>query len=206
MKNMTKTEVKSFLFKSLIIILGSIISAYGITLAIFAGFGGATLAVLWVGVCNTFNISIGTASFIVAVIMIAFVFFYDKKQIHIGTVIYQVVYSFSVGVFTNIQVYTNNTILNFIIMLLGIVIFAVGTGLYASANLGRGSYEAVTFALADKNKWQVKKVRMILDISVVVIGLLLGGQFGLCTICTVFMSGFLIQKTVAFINKHQHFM
>lgn len=35
-------------------------------------------------------------------------------------------------------------------MLLGVVLFAVGTGLYASASLGRGSYEAVTFALAEK--------------------------------------------------------
>lgn len=30
----------------LIIIVGSIIAAYGITLALYAGFGGATLAVL----------------------------------------------------------------------------------------------------------------------------------------------------------------
>ena len=51
-----------------------------------------------------------------------------------------------------------------------IVLFAVGTGLYAAADLGRGSYEAVTFALAEKNHWQVKVVRMILDAAMVVIG------------------------------------
>ena len=43
------------------------------------------------------------------------------------------------------------------------ILFAAGTGLYASASLGRGSYEAVTFALAEKNHWQVKIVRMVLD-------------------------------------------
>lgn len=50
----------SIFFKIAVIILGSIIAAYGITLAIGAGFGGATLAVLWEGVAYTFNITIGT--------------------------------------------------------------------------------------------------------------------------------------------------
>lgn len=70
--------------------------------------------------------------------------------------------------------------------------FAVGTGLYASASLGRGSYEAVTFALAEKNHWQIKFVRMALDILVVVTGVLLGGKFGR-TLITVIISGPIIQ-------------
>lgn len=78
-------------------------------------------------------------------------------------------------------------------MLLGVILFAVGTGLYASASPGRGSYEAVTFALAEKNNWQVKIVRMVLDVLVVVTGVLLGGKFGLCTIITVIISGPIIQ-------------
>ena len=78
-------------------------------------------------------------------------------------------------------------------MLIGIVIFAVGTGLYASVSLGRGSYEALTFSLAEKNNWQVKVVRMVLDIIMVVLGVILGGKFGLCTIVTIFISGPIIQ-------------
>ena len=78
-------------------------------------------------------------------------------------------------------------------MFFGVILFAVGTGLYASASLGRGSYEAVTFALAEKNHWQVKIVRMVLDAIMVVIGILLGGKFGVCTIITVIVSGPIIQ-------------
>ena len=44
--------------KIIIIWIGSIIAAYGITLAMYAGFGGATLAVLWQGISKTFHISI----------------------------------------------------------------------------------------------------------------------------------------------------
>ena len=177
----------------LIIIVGSIIAAYGITLALYAGFGGATLAVLWQEISKTFHISIGMASFVVALVMILFAVIYDRKQIHIGTVLYQIVYSLCVNLFANLHIYSRYMWINFFIMLAGVILFAAGTGLYASTSLGRGSYEAVTFALAEKNNWQVKIVRMILDVIMVVTGVLLGGSFGVCTIVTIIVSGPVIQ-------------
>ena len=137
--------------------------------------------------------SIGTASFVVALGMILFALIYDKSQIHIGTVLYQIVYSTCVDLFANCHIYSTYKWINFLIMLLGVVLFAVGTGLYASASLGRGSYEAVTFALAEKNHWQIKFVRMALDILVVFTGVLFGGKFGVCTLITVIISGPIIQ-------------
>ena len=190
---MSKTEWTK---KIIIIVIGSIIAAYGITLALYAGFGGATLAVLWQGISRTFHISIGMASLIVAIIMIVFSFFYDRSQIHIGTIIYQLVYSLCVDLFANAHVYSTHLWVNALIMLLGVMLFAVGTGVYAAASLGRGSYEALTFSLAEKNGWQVKAVRMILDIVMVLTGVLLGGKFGICTI-----SGPVIQFTASKTKK-----
>ncbi|MDY4793095.1 MAG: YitT family protein [Pararoseburia sp.] len=197
-KNIKRISSNDNLLKKIVVIvIGSIIAAYGITLALYAGFGGATLAVLWQGVSGTFHISIGMASFIVALGMILFAFIYDRSQIHVGTILYQIVYSACVDLFANCHIYSRYIWINFFIMLIGVVLFAVGTGLYASASLGRGSYEAVTFALAEKNNWQVKIVRMVLDIIMVVIGVLLGGKFGVCTIVTVLISGPIIQ----FVNR-----
>lgn len=198
-------KFKKYLIKTFLVVVGSIISAYGITLAIGAGFGGATLAVLWQGVTNVTGMSIGASSFVVAAIMIIFAFFYDRKQINVGTVLYQIIYSFFVDVFTKIQHYTDIKAVDFVLMLLGIVIFAFGTGLYSAANFGRGSYEAVTFSLAEKNNWKVKIVRTLLDILMVVIGVLLGGKFGICTIATVLLSGFIIQATLNAVKKTKLF-
>ena len=195
---MSKTEWTK---KIIIIVIGSIIAAYGITLALYAGFGGATLAVLWQGISRTFHISIGMASLIVAIIMIVFSFFYDRSQIHIGTITYQLVYSLCVDLFANAHVYSTHLWVNALIMLLGVMLFAVGTGVYAAASLGRGSYEALTFSLAEKNGWQVKAVRMILDIVMVLTGVLLGGKFGICTIVTIIISGPIIQFTASKAKK-----
>ena len=191
---MRKTE---WMKKIMIIIIGSIIAAYGITLAMYAGFGGATLAVLWQGISKTFHISIGMASLIVAAVMLVFVLFYDRSQIHIGTVLYQIVYSFCVDLFAKVHVYSTHMWINVLLMLLGIMLFAIGTGFYAAASLGRGSYEALTFSLAEKNGWQVKAVRILLDAVMVISGVLLGGKFGICTIVTILISGPIIQFTAS---------
>ncbi len=196
-KEVITTRKTEFVKKIIIIVIGSIIAAYGITLALYAGFGGATLAVLWQGISGTFHISIGMASLIVAIVMIVFAFFYDRSQIHIGTIIYQIVYSLCVDLFANAHVYSTHVWVNALIMLLGVILFAVGTGFYAAASLGRGSYEALTFSLAEKNGWQVKVVRMILDIVMVIAGVLLGGRFGICTIVTIIISGPVIQFTAS---------
>lgn len=198
-------KFRKYSIKTLIVIAGSIISAYGITLAIGAGFGGATLAILWQGLTNVTGMSIGTASLVVAVVMIIFAFLYDRKQINVGTVLYQIVYSAFVDVFNKIQHYADVKAVNFMLMLFGIVIFSIGTGLYSAANFGRGSYEAVTFSLAEKNGWKIKAVRMILDILMVVVGVLLGGKFGICTIVTVLLSGPIIQATVSTVKKTKLF-
>lgn len=66
---------KNWLTKIIVILVGSIISAYGITLAMYAGFGSATLAVLWQGVSKVTGMSIGMTSFVIAVVMIVFVGF-----------------------------------------------------------------------------------------------------------------------------------
>ena len=192
--NKRNARLSKELFKKLAVIAaGSVIAAYGITLAMYAGFGGATLAVLWQGLSETLHISIGAASFVVALGMILFALLYDKKQIHAGTVLYQIVYSICVDLFADCHIYSRHAWVNFFIMLLGVIVFAAGTGLYASASLGRGSYEAVTFALAEKHSWQVQVVRMISDVIVVIAGVLLGGRFGACTIVTVILSGPIIQ-------------
>lgn len=191
----------SALKKLLLVISGSVISAYGIDLAIHAGFGGATLAVLWQGISSVFHISYGTASLAVAAVMIIFCFFYDRKQIYWGTLIYQIIYSAFVDIFAKCVFYTESKIVNFALMLLGITVFAIGTAIYSFADFGRGSYEALTFAIADKNGFQVRYVRIALDAAVVIVGVLLGGKFGLCTVFTVLLSGFIIQFTLKILNK-----
>ena len=142
-------EKRLLIYKTALLIIGSIVAAYGIMLAMGAGFGGATLAVLWQGMSVTFGMSLGMASFIVAAAMLIISLFYDRRQINAGTIVYQIIYSFFVDVFAKINVYPEQAWLRLAVMCVGIIIFAAGTGAYAAADLGKGSYEALTFSLAE---------------------------------------------------------
>lgn len=187
--------------KLLTVVIGTIIAAYGIDLAIHAGFGGATLAVLWEGFSKTFHITIGQASFIIALAMIIFSFFYDRKQISWGTIIYQVVYSSFIDIFEPVLIYSDSDILNFLLMLLGLCLLALGAAIYSYADFGRGSYEAMTFSFVSRKGWQIKYVRITLDILCVIFGALLGGKFGLCTVATIVLSGPLLQFFLTRLQK-----
>ena len=188
---------KSNLFlRSILLVIGTMIAAFGIDLAINAGFGGATLAILWQGLSNVFPITIGQSSIIIAVAMVLFCWFYDRKQIHVGTLVYQLVYGFCIDIFEPYLIYSDNRMINFLLMLLGITFLSLGSALYSIADLGRGSYEAMTFALVNRRGWKISYTRIGVDIICVVTGFALGGKVGLCTIATILISGPLLQLFV----------
>lgn len=187
--------------KILTVVSGTIIAAYGIDLAIHAGFGGATLAVLWDGLSKTLGITMGQASFAIALAMIIFCFFYNRRQISWGTLIYQVVYSSFLDIFEPVLIYSESRAVNFLLMILGILLLATGSAIYSYADFGRGSYEAMTFAFVERNGFQTKYVRITLDIICVVFGVILGGKFGWCTIATIALSGVTLQFVLGKLQK-----
>ena len=199
-------SIKLFLQKLFLIVIGATAAAYGITLAIHAGFGGATLAIFWQGLSMTFSLTMGQVSFLTAVVMIVLSYFLDKKQIHIGTFLYQILYSPLVDLFSSIHRYSDSAVVNFFIMLAGIFIMAVGTGIYSAADFGKGSYDAMNFSLSSKTGLSISLTRIALDVTMSVTGLLLGGKIGLCTLATVFFTGPIVQKTVELLQKKYPFL
>ena len=134
---------KKMVLKILIVVIGTAVAALGMDMAIYAGFGSATLAVLWQGIAQTVNITVGQASLIIAAAMVLFCLFYDRSQIHIGTILYQVIYSLCIDWFEQYIQYGSNQMINFLLMILGLVIFSLGSALYSVADFGKGSYEAL---------------------------------------------------------------
>lgn len=187
---------KKQILKLPVVVIGTAVAALGMDMAIYAGFGSATLAVLWQGVAKTLNITIGQASFAIAAAMVLFCWFYDRSQIHMGTIIYQIVYSVCIDLFAPYINYGGLRPINFLFMILGLIIFSLGSALYSAADFGKGSYEALTFAFVNKNGFSIQRVRIVLDIICVSGGALLGGKIGLCTVATILLSGVLLQQFV----------
>jgi uncharacterized membrane protein YczE len=64
----------------------------------------------------------------------------------------------------------------------GVVLNAVATAAYIGARLGPGPRDGLMTGIVARTGWPVRRVRTAIEVSVVVIGWLLGGTFGLGTI------------------------
>ncbi len=184
---------------------GTAVYALGIDLGCHAGFGGTTLSTLWNGICLHIPVTFGEASLIVAAAMLIISFILDKKQIRWGTLFYQIFYSLCLDFFLPLLRYSDSAVANFLLMLLGILLYAIGAGICSYADVGKGPYEALTFAISGHFSVSVKASRMLLDAIAVVTGWLLGAEVGLCTIVALLISGKILQKTVEILRKKNFF-
>jgi uncharacterized membrane protein YczE len=78
-------------------------------------------------------------------------------------------------------------------MLGGIVVCGFATALYVGAQLGPGPRDGLMTGLARRTGWSIRRVRTLIEISVLAVGVLLGGVVGVGTVLFAFGVGPLTQ-------------
>jgi uncharacterized membrane protein YczE len=71
----------------------------------------------------------------------------------------------------------------------GVVVCAFATALYVGAQLGPGPRDGLMTGLARRTGWSIRRVRTIIEVSVLAVGVLLGGTVGVGTIVFAFGVG-----------------
>ena len=85
-----------------------------------------------------------------------------------------------------------------ILMLLGgLELLAIGTWLYMKAALGAGPRDSLMVALARKTGRSVGLCRAVVEIGVIILGWLLGGQVGIGTVISAIVLGTLFNLNFA---------
>ena len=64
----------------------------------------------------------------------------------------------------------------------GVVVCAFATALYVGAQLGPGPRDGLMTGLARRTGWSIRRVRTVIEITVLVIGVVLGGTVGVGTV------------------------
>jgi uncharacterized protein len=81
------------------------------------------------------------------------------------------------------------------------ILLYVGLGLFVSSNIGVDPFTGLMLTLRDKTKWSISRAKVTMDLGLIVIGLLLGGKFGIITIFTALTTGPAIQYLSQFFDK-----
>ncbi|MDP2773249.1 MAG: hypothetical protein Q8O61_06795, partial [Nocardioides sp.] len=156
---------------------------YGASLAMMvrADLGLAPWDVLHSGLIRHVPITLGQAvvlmSFVVLVLWVPL-----KEKPGLGTIANAVVVGLSCDATLLLLERPDAPALRGGLMLLGVATCGLATALYIGAQLGRGPRDGLMTGLARRTGLSLRLVRTALEVSVVVIGLLLGGELGLGTV------------------------
>jgi uncharacterized membrane protein YczE len=82
----------------------------------------------------------------------------------------------------------------------GLVLLAIATGLYIGARLGPGPRDGLMTGLVRRTGWKIWIVRTGIEITVLTIGWLLGGQVGIGTVAFALLIGPMVNITIPFLR------
>jgi len=160
---------------------GLLLYGFSIALMVRSDLGLAPWDVLHSGLTKWFPIDIGQALVLVSfVVMLAWIPL--REMPGIGTISNALVIGLSTDVFLAFLAAPGTLWLRVVLLLSGVVLQGAATAAYIGAELGRGPRDGLMTGLARRTGRSLRLVRTFMELSVVALGLLLGGVAGLGTI------------------------
>ncbi|MGN1328144.1 MAG: YitT family protein [Eubacterium sp.] len=192
-------------------LISIVVMGFGISLFSVSGFGVDPFTSMNMNVASTIGLGFGTYQLIVNFVILLYVIIVAHRGlVGIGTVFNMVGCGYICEFFQNIfepMVKEHYTLaLRVPLLAAGIITLCFACSLFFTANVGVGPYDALGFMLSRGIKLEHKWVRVITDVTVVLIGLVISGgltsllqgdisnvrNIGLGTIITAFCMGPLI--------------
>jgi uncharacterized membrane protein YczE len=194
---------KTLFVRYLMFVMGLAVGAFGCVLTIRANLGVAPWDTFHIGLQKTFGLTIGIWSQIVGAIVVILSYFLAGIKPGVPTVLNMICF----GLFLDVYLWLDfvpelhtfvQRIVSFIV---GFIIMCLGTGMYLSPRLGAGPRDSFMLALNERTGWSIQKVRICIEVSVLVVGALFGGPVSIGTVLIAVFTGPLIQRTIPFWEK-----
>lgn len=172
-------------------VFGLALFGAGIALLIDSDLGAAPWDVFHTGISEITGIPVGSVIIITGVALLA-LWIPLRETPGLGTVLNAVEIGLVAGLLLDWLPDTEHLALRSGMMLGGVVLIAVGSGFYIGAGLGPGPRDGLMTGLARRGP-SLRAARTGIEISVLVIGVLLGGSVGIGTAVFAFGIGPLVQ-------------
>lgn len=181
---------------------GIIIIGLGIALTVKGQrFGVSSWDVLHIGLFRHFGLSIGIWSDIVGIVIVTISSIGLRQFPKVGTFFNMIFIGLFLDFFNWLLPDAHNISLQFMDFILGVVLIAVGGGIYIASNLGAGPRDSLMLLAVEKFHCSITLARTIMEIIVAFMGYLLGGPVGIGTIIMVFAFGPIVQFSLGLSRK-----
>jgi uncharacterized membrane protein YczE len=183
-----------------ILISGLAIFGIGDAFIIVSGLGNAPWSVLAQGVSLNLGISIGAATFAIGVLVLL-LWIPLKRRIGLATVLNIFVISAFIDIGLKLIPNSSYFLINLIFVFLGILFVGIGSALYLTCNLGAGPRDGLMTGLHEKSGVRVGRIRLIIELTVLSLGALLGGAIGLGTALFALLIGESIAISLGVVSR-----
>lgn len=178
--------------------LASGLALYGASdgLILQADLGVDPWDVLHQGLARTLGGQVGTWAIAVSVVVLL-LWLPLRARFGVGTLTNAVVVGVAIDVTVLVVPAQHTVVLQAILLGTGIVVNGVATGLYIGAGLGPGPRDGLTTAFAARGH-PIRLVRTAIEVSVLIVGWVIGGSVGVGTVLYAVLIGPLMHRTVPF--------
>ncbi len=173
-------------------LLGGLVTmGTGIAVMVLAGLGLGPWDVLHQGLSTRTGVPIGTVGIIVGVALLA-LWVPLRQRLGVGTVLNTILIGVTIDVVLALVPDFEPLWLRWVGMLVGVILYAGGSGLYIGAGLGPGPRDGLMTGLARRGA-SIRVVRTGLELTVLALGFTLGGTVGVGTVVLALSVGPLVQ-------------
>jgi len=183
------------------LILGLFLCGLGIVTMLMSNIGLHPWGTLNAGLVNVSTISFGQWSQIIGLAVIVFTMFL-KVVPGIATILNMYLIGFFMDLILDSQLMPSpeNIIFQIPMNLVGLFIFSLGVYLYLSCGLGAGPRDGLMISLMHLTGKSVTIIKTSIEVTVTVLGIIMGGPLGIGTIMVALMGGRMLDLVFSFFN------
>jgi uncharacterized membrane protein YczE len=179
------------LFKTLLIVLGCFIISIGIDFYIKSNIGGDSMTTFLQGGNLKFNLKEGTISLLINLVFVLLTLFINYRKIGIGTIIIVFAYGLVLNVVlaNSIIPFSQSFFVSIIYSIIGIFFVSLAIAIWINTNFGVSPLEGFAISISEKTKIPFWVLKVVIDLTLLLSGILMGGTFGAGTIISSFLVG-----------------
>ena len=163
-----------------ILLFGLFIFGIGDSLLIVSDLGNAPWSVLAQGISRQTSMSVGVSTLIISV-MVLLLWIPLKERPGLGTIANIIVIAAAIDIGIHFIPHTQTFALKLVYVVTGIVLVGTGSALYITCALGPGPRDGWMTSIHRRTGWPIGRVRLGIELSVLALGVALGGRAGLGT-------------------------
>ena len=170
------------------------LSLYGVATAMFvrSDLGADPWNVFHLGAASLLSMNIG-AVIIATGVLVLLLWIPLRQRPGLGTISNVIVIGLAADVTLTLLPPVESLLARSLLLVAAVVVNALATGLYIGAGFGAGPRDGLMTGLHARTGWSVRSIRTTIEVSVLLIGWLLGGVVGPGTVLYALAIGPLIQ-------------